>query len=62
MPCSHDFVMNRMCGVEVCYDCGEHKGLARCFCGWNLSAGERLQDDVGDATWNGEEQVWEVDY
>ena len=44
--CLHDYQMQPGCGVEVCTKCDEHKGLARCFCGWNLQPGERLEDDV----------------
>ena len=46
---------DRGCGVFVCGACGEHKGLARCFCGWSASGGngryeleemgERIDDD-----------------
>lgn len=39
---------SRVCGVRICYVCGAHEGLARCFCGWNLAPGERLEDDVDE--------------
>jgi hypothetical protein len=42
----HDYRFSNFCGVKVCSECGDHKGLARCYCGWNLEAGERLPDDV----------------
>jgi len=61
MTCLHEYEAQRYCGVEVCYKCGYHKGLARCYCGWNLAAGERLEDDLGEATYS-EEGGWEVDY
>ncbi len=46
--CEHDYIFDRVCGVPVCGKCGDHKGLAFCFCGWNLAPGERLEDDVDD--------------
>jgi hypothetical protein len=42
----HDYELSPGCGVNVCIKCGDHKGLARCYCGWNLAPGERLEDDV----------------
>ena len=27
------------CGAKVCNDCGRHKGLTRCYCGWSESGG-----------------------
>lgn len=44
--CQHEYQLHRTCGVQVCVLCGDHKGLARCFCGWGLAPGERLEDDV----------------
>lgn len=52
----HDYVWYDYCGAHVCVTCGEHKGLARCFCGWSLTdpgrgyaelieMGERIDDD-----------------
>lgn len=53
----HDFSekRDRNCGVQICYECGEHKGLVRCFCGWSKSGrdgyaelrewGENIEDD-----------------
>lgn len=54
MACLHSYTFSAYCGVEVCDKCGDHKGLARCYCGWNLAAGERLEDDTGDAVFDGE--------
>ena len=51
---------SKSCGALVCGDCGRHKGLARCFCGWNLQTGEKLPDDIGIPVFDGE--TWEVDY
>lgn len=41
-----EFTRSNTCGVFICDECGHHLGLARCFCGWNLQPGERLEDDV----------------
>jgi hypothetical protein len=62
----HSLSWSKYCGAYVCSKCGAHfvqKGgqqLARCFCGYNLENGERLEDDIGDSTFDGE--TWEVDY
>jgi len=56
----HNYRWSKYCGADVCSKCGDHKGLARCFCGWNLSRGERLEDDIGEARFDGE--TWSVDY
>lgn len=32
---------SKYCGANVCGDCNNHQGLARCYCGWNLQAGEK---------------------
>ena len=56
----HNFVWSKYCGAYVCSECEEHKGLAKCYCGWNLFEGEVLEDDVGDYVFNGE--YWEGDY
>lgn len=58
--CKHEYEFSRYCGCEVCYKCGDHKGLGRCYCGWNLASGERLEDDIGEATFDGDE--WNVEY
>ncbi len=42
-PCSvgnHNYDFNRHCGVQVCYECRDHKGLVRCYCGWAASGGD----------------------
>ena len=36
----HDYMYARGCGVRVCTTCGDHKGLARCYCGWSASGGD----------------------
>lgn len=35
--CSGEYELDRGCGVRVCAFCGNHKGLARCYCGWTES-------------------------
>ena len=57
MPHKHEYHWSRYCGAKVC-DCGDHEGLARCYCGW--PSGEKLEDDVGDSTFDG--NTWDVDY
>ena len=48
MHCNHDWSpTSRSCGVKICYDCGEHKGLVRCFCGWSASGGDGYGELVG---------------
>jgi len=54
---THDYEFRNYCGASVCIDCDDHKGLARCFCGWSLSdgngynelleAGETIEPDYG---------------
>ena len=61
MPeCDHYYEWSAYCGAQVCVGCKDHKGLARCYCGWNLLPGERLEDDVGEATFDGNQ--WNVEY
>jgi hypothetical protein len=47
---SCDYEWNWVCGAQVCYDCGDHKGLARCYCGWAGSGGNGRQEllDIGE--------------
>ena len=56
MPCKHEYQFDRFCGVEVCARCDEHKGLARCYCGWSktrpgegrqelIEMGETIEED-----------------
>lgn len=59
MPCNHDWEFSSYCGCSVCVDCGAHahvskvtglpiQTLVRCYCGYGLEPGERLEDDVED--------------
>lgn len=56
--CKHDWEFSKNCGAHVCTICGAHahvrydgtvsQELARCYCGYGLQPGERLEDDVDD--------------
>ena len=35
MKCKHDYRFHRYCAAKVCTKCGDHEGLARCYCGWS---------------------------
>lgn len=37
--CDHNYQFQDECGAEVCAECGDHKGLTRCYCGWSESGG-----------------------
>ena len=45
-PCQHEYGFIRSCGVQVCNKCGDHKGLARCYCGWSQSGGDGYRELV----------------
>lgn len=38
--CGGEYEISRYCGCKVCPDCDNHKGLARCYCGWAASGGD----------------------
>ena len=38
--CEHEYHFDRYCAARVCVICGDHKGLARCYCGWSRSGGD----------------------
>lgn len=42
--CGGEAYLGRGCGVFICNDCGEHEGLARCFCGWSASGGDGYRE------------------
>ena len=46
----HEYEFDMGCGAKVCYDCGDHEGLGRCYCGWAESGGDGYQEliDVGE--------------
>lgn len=35
---------NPYCGADICTKCGNHNGLARCFCGWSASGGDGYRE------------------
>lgn len=37
--CGGEYSPSRYCGVQVCSECDDHKGLARCYCGWAADGG-----------------------
>jgi hypothetical protein len=37
--CGGEYERSSGCGVKVCDTCGDHKGLARCYCGWSANGG-----------------------
>ncbi len=56
MEHTHDYEFFGPCGAEVCFDCDDHKGLARCYCGWAASGGDgyRELEDLGEEIEGGE--------
>lgn len=38
--CGGEYTFNHYCGCKVCDECNNHKGLARCYCGWSQSGGD----------------------
>ena len=35
-------LMDRYCGAYICFDCNDHEGLARCYCGWASNGGNGM--------------------
>lgn len=50
-PHEHEWRWSRGCGTEVCITCGEHRGLAWCFCGWSESGGDGYRELVESGEW-----------
>lgn len=47
MPCKHEYEFDRSCGAYVCWKCDDHRGLARCYCGWSsTSPGQGVRELV----------------
>ena len=42
--CGGEMSRDNTCGVAVCDSCGNHKGLARCYCGWSASGGDGYRE------------------
>lgn len=50
-PCGGEYSFSASCGADICVTCGQHKGLARCFCGWAVSGqgnGRRELEEMGE--------------
>lgn len=48
--CGGEYVFSDFCGAYVCNDCNDHRGLARCYCGWAKNGGNGRQqlEDLGE--------------
>jgi len=48
--CGGKYEMIENCGAWVCPECGNHLGLARCYCGWSAGGGDgrRELEDMGE--------------
>lgn len=42
--CGGEFSFVRYCAANVCDECDNHKGLARCYCGWSESGRDGRQE------------------
>jgi hypothetical protein len=42
--CDGKYSFNNHCGAHVCEDCDDHKGLARCYCGWSASGDDGYRE------------------
>jgi|TARA_Y100000310_G_C20686175_1_gene819168 hypothetical protein len=42
--CDGTYHFNSYCGAYVCDDCDDHKGLARCYCGWSADGGDGYEE------------------
>ena len=51
--------MDSYCGAYICIRCGDHRRLARCYCGWSVSGGDGLREliDMGETIEPDEEVV-----
>lgn len=51
MPCDHEYEFLGYCGAYVCVSCDDHKGLARCYCGWSVTTpgeGREELEEMGE--------------
>jgi DNA-directed RNA polymerase subunit M/transcription elongation factor TFIIS len=48
--CGGVYYFDHYCGAWVCSKCRDHKGLARCYCGWarNGGDGRRQLEELGE--------------
>jgi len=44
--CKHEYEFNRYCGARICVHCNDHKGLARCYCGWSKTSPGRGYEEL----------------
>lgn len=42
--CNGVFEFDSYCAVKVCDQCGDHKGLSNCWCGWSKGGGNGRQE------------------
>ena len=42
--CGGVYVSNGHCGALVCEECGNHCGLARCYCGWSADGSDGREE------------------
>lgn len=42
--CGGTFEFVRFCAANICDNCNNHKGLARCYCGWSETGGNGYQE------------------
>lgn len=46
MPHAHDYPFDRRCGAHACIHCDDHRGLARCYCGWSHTPGAFVRHNI----------------
>lgn len=37
--CGKEVTYSKYCAADVCDNCSNHNGLARCYCGWSITGG-----------------------
>jgi hypothetical protein len=45
----HDYEFSDFCAAHVCVECDDHKGLARCWCGWSVTDPGNGRQELVDA-------------
>jgi hypothetical protein len=46
--CKHDYRFRNHCGAYVCTECDDHRGLARCYCGWSKTSSGRGYEELAE--------------
>jgi len=41
--CDNIMTYSKHCGIHVCNECSYHYGLYRCYCGWGLAEGDKIE-------------------